>query len=219
MKDILSFISSMFEKFGIWRAISLIMFSAIVVFFLLYGNLFFNYLHDLNEKKLNLPNRKDLYTHQLLIMYEMRENRLNLIELKNENRTKIVRDFIDCAFENERNHIISLLQDNDVDNMESQELYLKILSMVRISLDETMECMKKNGHTKYEIDFIQNLLSIDVENFLYSMKIVFDDELKKDKIYNVYKIKVIMDMNQKRWEQVEIKLKYEINNMPDEKIE
>ena len=211
MKDILVFIKGMFDKFGVWRAVSLILFSGIIVFSLLYGSYFFKYMEDLNTKKVNLPKKKDLYTHQLFIMYEMSENRLSMIKLKNEFRTNVVKDFFSCSFESERKTLKTLL-DEDVEKMEPQE----ILTMVRISLDETGDCLKDKKYHPYVILCIKDILYDDVENYITTIKNIFDDELKKDKMYNVYKIKILMDITQRRWEQVSIKIKYEIDDIGDD---
>ena len=172
-------------------------------------------MEDLNTKKVNLPKKKDLYTHQLFIMYEMSENRLSMIKLKNEFRTNVVKDFFSCSFESERKTLKTLL-DEDVEKMEPQELYFKRLTMVRISLDETGDCLKDKKYHPYVILCIKDILYDDVENYITTIKNIFDDELKKDKMYNVYKIKILMDITQRRWEQVSIKIKYEIDDIGDD---
>ena len=109
MNDFLSWLKFLANRYGIIRALIVAIISAALIFSILYGNSIISFVQDRENRKVNLPLKKSLYMHKLFIMYEMKEHELDMLQLKNEFRTEIVKDFFRCAFETEKVAIEKLL--------------------------------------------------------------------------------------------------------------
>jgi len=211
MQDFLNWLKFLSNKYGIFKALIVAIISATLIFGILYGNSIIAFIQYRENRKADLPLKKELYRHKLLIMYGMKEHELDVLQLNNKFRTEIVKDFFRCAFDTEKNAVEKLLSE-DIENMDSNELYQKVINMVRVSFDETDKCLLQDKNMDHRlVVMLKKIIENDVENYFDTIKSVFDDNLKTDKMYNVYKLEKLMDIAEKRWQQIIIKIQYKID--------